>query len=188
MKCFKILAIAATLLIGSTFSYADEVTSGLKSGESIGPFNVTKVCGAEDDSVPAGKNLCYRCKNGSRPQVMVFTRSSDAKVLELVNTLDQHVEKNSDKQLRVFVNYLGESKDAATTAVKQLAEKSKAKNIPFVVPNEFENGPEDYGLNTKAEITVLVASEGKVVSSLGFAQAKDLNLDAVAKAVESAVK
>jgi len=188
MKCFKILAIAATLLIGSTFSYADEVTSGLKSGESIGPFNVTKVCGAEDDSVPAGKNLCYRCKNGSRPQVMVFTRSSDAKVLALVSKLDEAITKNSEKQLRAFVNYMGDSKDAASEGAKKLADSSKVKNIPFVVPNEFENGPEDYGLNAKAEITVLVATGGKVVSSLGYSKASDLDLDAVSKAVESALQ
>jgi hypothetical protein len=187
MKYVKMLAIAA-MLVGSAFTYAEEVTSGLKSGESIGPFNVTKVCGAEEDTVPAGKNLCYRCRNGSRPQVMVFTRSSDEKVLALVKKLDAQIEKNSEKQLRAFVNYLGESKDAATEAVTKLAETSKAKNIPFVVPNEFENGPEDYGLNAKAEITILVANGGKVVSSLGYAKASDLDLDAVAKAVESAVQ
>lgn len=188
MKCFKVLAVAVALLFGSAFTYAEEVTSGLKSGEAIGPFNVTKVSGAEDDSVPVGKNLCYRCRNGSRPQVMVFTRSSDEKVLALVKKLDEQIQKSGDKQLRVFVNYLADSKDAATESVKKLAETSKVKNIPFVVPNEFENGPEDYGLNAKAEITVLVATEGKVVSSLGYAKAKDLDLGAVSKAVETAVQ
>lgn len=187
MKCVKILAVAAALFFGS-FSFAEEVTSGLKSGEGIGPFYVTKVCGAEDDKVEAGKNLCYRCRNGSRPQVMVFTRSSDAKVLALVGKLDDAIAKNSEKQLRAFVNYMGESKDVASEGAKKLAESSKAKNIPFVVPNEFENGPEDYGLNAKAEITVLVATGGKVVSSFGYSKASELDLDAVAKAVETALQ
>jgi hypothetical protein len=108
--------------------------------------------------------------------------------LALVKKLDEQIQKSGDKQLRVFVNYLADSKDAATDSVKKLAETSKVKNIPFVVPNEFENGPEDYGLNAKAEITVLVATEGKVVSSLGYAKAKDLDLGAVSKAVETAVQ
>jgi hypothetical protein len=188
MKHLKVLAIAAVLVCGSTLAMAAEVTSGLKAGEPIGPFNVTKLAGAESDGVKVGNNLCYRCKNGSRPQVMVFTRSADSKVVALVNKLDEHVSKNSDKQLRVFVNYLGDSKDAASEGAKKLAADSKAANVPFVVPNEFENGPEDYGLNAKAEITVMVANEGKVTQSIAFSKASDLDLAAVEKAVEKALK
>ena len=44
-----------------------EMKSGPQTGDSIGAFNVTKLCGAEDDGVEAGKTLCYRCKNGKRP-------------------------------------------------------------------------------------------------------------------------
>lgn len=188
MKHLKVLALAAALLCGSASAFAGEVTSGLKAGESIGPFNVTKLAGAEDDGVEVGKNLCYRCKNGARPQVMVFTRSSDAKVTALVKKLDEQVAKNSDKQLRAFVNVLGESKDAAGDAAKKLATSTKASKVPFVVPNEFENGPEDYGLNAKAEITVLVANEGKVVSTIAYTKAGELDVDAVSKAVEKAVQ
>ena len=60
-----------------------------------------------------------------------------------------------------------------------MATLSKAEHIPFVVPNEFENGPEDYGLNSKAEITVILASKGEVKSSFAAASAKDLNVKAV---------
>lgn len=181
MKQFSVLAIAAMLLAAPSFATAEELKSGLQSGDAIGAFNVTKICGAESDGVEAGKNLCYRCKNGSRPQVMVFTRSSDGKVVELVRSLDQAVAKK--EQLRAFVNVMSDSKDAAAEEVTKLATASKAENIPFVVPNEFENGPEDYGINAKAEVTVILASKGVVKSSFAAASAKDLDVKAVVESL-----
>ncbi|MCA9134154.1 MAG: hypothetical protein KDA45_13395 [Planctomycetales bacterium] len=178
MKQLVSLALAAAVLCPSAAT-AEELKSGLEKGKGIGPFYVTKTAGAEDDGVAEGQNLCYRCKNGARPQVMVFTRSTDQKVVSLVQKLDEQLQKNEEAQLRAFVNMLGTSKDAAESDVKKLAVASKAKNVPFVVPNEFENGPEDYGINPKAEITIIIANEAKVVSNHAAASAKDLDLNAV---------
>ncbi len=183
----KVLALAIALMSFVSLAVAEDVKSGLKVGEGIGPFNVTKLVGAEKDGVNAGTNLCYRCRNGARPQVMVFTRSSDEKVVSFVKKLDAELAKNSDKQLRAFVNYLGESKDSAAEAAKKLCATANAENVPFVVPNEFENGPEDYGLNAKAEVTILVAKEGKVVANHAFAKGKDLDIDSIVKDIEKAV-
>ncbi len=185
MKQVTVLALAAAFVASVSFVGAeDKITSGLKVGEGIGAFNVTKCAGAESDNVGVGDNLCYRCKNGARPQVMVFTRSSDAKVIELVSKLDKAIEKNGEKQLRAFVNYMADSKDAASDSVKKLAKDSKAKNVPFVVPNEFENGPEDYGINAKAEVTIILAESSKVKANHAVAKAKDLDVAAVVADLE----
>ena len=171
----------------ASWSIAEDIKSGLKVGEGIGPFDVTKLAGAEKDGVSVGKQLCYRCKNGSRPQVMIFTRSSDEKVVSFVKQLDAALAKNSDKQLTAFVNYLGESKDAAADAAKKLCSTAKVELVPFVVPNEFENGPEDYGINAKADVTILIAKEGKVTANHAFAKAKDLDASSVLKDIEKSV-
>ncbi len=178
MRQLVSFALAVALLCPS-FAAAEELKSGLAAGKSIAPFYVTKTAGAEDDGVACGDNLCYRCKNGSRPQVMVFTRSTDAKVVALVKQLDEQLQKNEEAQLRGFVNMLGDSKDAAAASVKKLAAESKATHVPFVVPNEFENGPEDYGISPKAELTIIIANEAKVVANHAFASAKDLNVETV---------
>lgn len=188
MKRLMSLAVACTMLLASAVvaEEAKEMKSGLAEGKAIGAFYVTKVAGAEDDGKSAGDNLCYRCKNGSRPQVMVFTRSTDDKVVSLVKKLDGQLEKSEDVQLKAFVNILSESKDVAMDEGKKLASASKAKQIPFVVPNEFENGPEDYGINPKAELTIIFANEGKVVANHAVASVKDLDVDQVlAKIVKS---
>ena len=36
------------------------------------------------------------------------------------------------------------------------------ENVPFVVPNDFQTGPDDYAINPQAEVTVILAEGGKV--------------------------
>ncbi len=179
MKQLKIVTIAVALLAGVSFAFADEIKSGLQAGDLIDAFYVTKLAGAEDDGVEVGKNLCYRCKNGGRPQVMVFTRSADGKVAQLLQKLDSALAENTDKQLRAFVNVLGEDKAVATEHATSLAESTKVKHIPFVVPNEFENGPDNYGLNPDAAVTVILADGGKVKANHAFASADQVEIDSV---------
>ncbi len=185
MKLKMILAVAVAVLGLATWSVAEDIKSGLKVGDSIGAFDVTKCAGAQEDGVSVGSQLCYRCRNGARPQVMIFTRASDEKLVALVKKLDAELAKNKD--LRAFVNYLGESKDAAADGAVKLCSTAKVEKVPFVVPNEFENGPENYGLNAKAELTILIAKEGKVVANHAFAKAKDVDAEAVVKEIEKSV-
>jgi len=179
-KLMSLLAVAAFVLSSSVVS-AEEIKSGLQPNKLIGAFYVTKVTGAAKDGVKAGQNLCYRCKNGGRPQVMVFTRANDKKVNDLVAKLDKALEANKKSQLRAFVNVLAEDKTSATKAAKAMAKKSKAKHVPFVVPNEVENGPADYGLNAKAAVTILLCEGGKVKSNHAAKTTKELNVDQVIK-------
>lgn len=181
MKSFLTLGLA--LCVTSAVSVGEELKSGPKTGAGIAPFYVTKCAGATDDGVSEGKNLCYRCRNGSRPQVMVFTRSTDAKVIEFVKALDKAIAKNADAKLTAFVNIMGEDKDELSAAAKKMAETSKVTQIPFVVPNEFENGPDNYGISPKAAITIVMANESKVRGSVAVADIKDLKTEAVIKQI-----
>lgn len=180
MKLVASLALVAALSVTAN-AEEKKIKSGLQAGDRAGAFFVTKVAGAEEDGVKTGKNLCYRCKNGARPQVMIFTRSTDKKVLDVINSLDQAIAKNSDKQLRGFVNLLGEDREELTASAKKATADSKVKNIPFVVPNEFENGPDDYGINAKADVTILLVKGLKVQANHSVAKASDLDAKAVAK-------
>lgn len=173
------LGLGVAFLVGGNAMADDAVKSGPQDGDRLGAFYVTKVAGAENDGVDEGQNLCYRCKNGARPQVIVFTRSTDPKVAKLVQKLDKAIAENEDSQLRVFVNLLGEDKEDLTDQAKKFAAKSAAKNVPIVVPNEFENGPDNYGINAKAAVTVTLASDMGVKASHAVTNASELNVDSV---------
>jgi hypothetical protein len=180
MKHLSVLSLAIVLVSAGVLS-AGELKSGPQEGDRIGAFNVTKCAGAEEDGVEVGANLCYRCRNGDRPQVIVFTRSTDKNVMKLLRQIDKAVAKNEDAKLRSFVNLLGEDKEELTAQAKKVAAKSKTSNLPIVVPNEFENGPDNSGINTKAAVTVVLASDLGVKASHAVADSKDLDVEAVIK-------
>lgn len=187
MKQFALLSALAVFALTTQIS-AEEIKSGLEPGKFVGAFYVTKCAGAEEDGVEVGKNLCYRCKNGGRPQVMVFTRDAkNENVVKLIQELDKAVAENSEKELRAFVSVLGTDKEALSTTAKEVAKETKAKNVPFVVPNEFENGPDNYGLNSKAGVTIILANGGKVEGNFAVESAKDLKVDAVLADVKKLV-
>ena len=174
-----VVALAVSSAATAEEAAKKQVKSGPQTGDSLGAFYVTKVAGAENDGIDEGQNLCYRCRNGKRPQVVVFTRSTNPKVAELVQKLDKAVAENESSQLRVFVNLLGEDKEELSDKAKKFAAKARAKNVPIVVPNEFENGPDNYGINEKADVTIMLASDLGVKASHAVRKASQLNVDSV---------
>ena len=187
MRLMQTFLAGVALLAGMSFALAAELKSGKQPGDAIGAFDVVKCAGSEDDDVKLGDKLCYRCKYGGRPMVMVFSRTSDDSVRGLVTKLDSAVAKNSDDQLAAFVNLLGDNEDALEAHAKELGKKAKAPRVPIVVPVEYENGPADYGINPDAEVTVILAVKGKVVANHAYGPGK-LNDKAVDKILSDVPK
>jgi hypothetical protein len=168
MKTLTSICVALALM--SSVALSADLKSGLQPGQPIPAFDVLKCSGAADDGVKVGTQLCYRCKYGAQPMAMVFTRSSGENVAKLAGKLDEAVAKNASQKVRAFVNLLGDNRDDLEAKAKELGTKNKLANVPVVVPIEFENGPDNYGINQKAEVTVLLATGGKVVASHAFAK------------------
>lgn len=149
---------------------AAEVNSGPQPGESLGAFEVTKVAGAPDDGVKLGQDLCYRCKMGNRPMVMVFSRRADRNLGRFVKKLDTVVAKNKEEyNMGSFVSVLGDKPEELVKESKDIVSDSKIQNVAFVVPKNQPNGPANYKLNPAAETTVLIYVKGKVVANHSFA-------------------
>ena len=189
----KFFAVA-TLLIGVALlsgpaltARADELVSGPQVGDSVGAFEVIKAAGAMEDGIPVGKELCYRCKLGQRPVVMVFARSADTNLAKLTKELDQVVGKNSEKKMASFVNMLGKNGDDLKKQAHDFVAQNKLKNIAFVVPEELPNGPAEYKLSEKADVTVLIYRNGKVAANHAFPSGK-LSAEAIEKVVADTSK
>src|SRR5262245_59097695 len=119
MKLLTSLCVICGLLVGVTFVGAAELKSGVQPGDAINPFDVVK-CAGPDDGVKIGDELCYRCKYGSRPMLMVFARKSDKSLAKLAKELDSAVKKNKEEKLAAFVNLLGENRDELEASAKEL--------------------------------------------------------------------
>jgi len=173
--------VAAAIGAGAALA---EVTSGQQVGETVGAMTVTKVTGNPLDGVPDGKTLCYRCKLGSRPVVMVFTRSADTGLAKLLKKLDEEIEEHQSAKLTGFVNMLGTDGESLKKDAAEFVKLHGIERIAFVVPEESANGPADYKIAPDADLTVVCFKGGKVQANHSFAkgQLTDEKIDAIVEA------
>jgi hypothetical protein len=173
--------IAATIMTGTASA---EVTSGYQVGESVGAMTVTKVTGNPLDGVPDGKTLCYRCKMGSRPVVMVFARTADEKLAKLLKKLDEEIEEHASAKLTGFVNMLGTDPESLKKDAAEFVKLQGLERIAFVVPQDSANGPDDYKIAPDADLTVVCFKGGKVTANHALAkgQLSDEKIDAIVEA------
>lgn len=99
---------------------------------------------------------------------MIFARKSGDDLASLVKKLDKLVAKHQEEKLAAFVNFLGDDRDALEADAKEFGSKHEIEQIPLVVPVEFENGPENFGVNPDAEVTVTLYVGQRVVASHAF--------------------
>ncbi|QDT08050.1 hypothetical protein K227x_64800 [Rubripirellula lacrimiformis] len=158
--------------------------TGLKTGDPIGAFRVLKVGGALDDGVEPGADLCYRCRYGSSPMVLVFARKTGPKAVELVRKLDAAIESNESSRLRGLVTFLGDNATETRSAADQFLDQSQAKLVPIVVAEDLQHGPIGYRIDDQDDVTIVVAQDSQVVTTFQFAAAEidpSMVLRAVAK-------
>ena len=161
MKRLSLHALAIILL--STFAGTAAAADSLKVGDAVGAFYVSKVAGAEDDGVNVGQELCYRCRYGSRPMVMVFTRQANGKLTELVKELDAAISTNEETQLRGLITFMGNDVAEVKDNASEFAKTSGAKQVPIVIAKETKTGPPNYRLDDSA-VTIFIARDSQVVS------------------------
>ncbi len=99
---------------------------------------------------------------------MVFARKPDAALASLARQIDEAIAKHEDKKLSSFINLLGSDRESLEKSSKDLAAKSRLKHVAVVVPVEFEDGPKDFGINPKADVTVMLYVKQKVVANHSF--------------------
>lgn len=163
-----VTAVAMVLVTAAVASA--EVTSGPQVGERVGAFTVTKVTGNPDDGVEDGKKLCYRCKMGQRPVVMVFARSADDSLASFLKELEEEIEEHADTKLTAFVNMIGADEESLKKAAADFAAKHEITRVAFVIPEDVKNGPEDFKISPDADITVVCYKGGEVKANHAFAR------------------
>src|SRR3954452_16153289 len=132
MRIVTTLALSLALALSGTLARAAEFKSGLQPGEHLPAYQVVKAAGAPNGEGAEGTQLCYRCKLGNRPVVMIFARKTDKNLAKLVKQLDEVVAKNSDKKMASFVSLLGADADALKKTGKEFIANTKVDNVAVV--------------------------------------------------------
>ncbi len=163
------LAVSMTLTLMATVGADDSATKdGLQEGDPIGVFYVTKIAGAVDDAVEPGETLCYRCRYGSRPMVMVFARDTGGMVPNLVRAIEKSVGENEESKLKGIMTLIGDDAAVLKDDAGKFAEKVQAKLVPVVVAKETKTGPLSYKISEDADVTIVLAKDSQVVNTHTF--------------------
>jgi len=184
MRALCATGLVAAVVFGLAATASAEVTSGPQVGETVGAFTVTKVTGNPDDGVADGKTLCYRCKMGQRPVVMVFARSADEKFAKFLKKLEEELEEHADDKLTAFVNMIGTDAESLKKDAAEFVAANGIKRVAFVVPEDAENGPPEFKIAPDAEITVVCYKAGEVKANHAFGKGglSDEKIDAIVEA------
>lgn len=179
--------LAAAMVMAVAVVASAEVTSGPQVGEKVGAFEVTKIAGNPDDGVAEGRTLCYRCKMGGRPVVMVFARTADEKLAKLLKKIEEEIEEHQTEKLAGFVNMIGAEPESLKKAAAEFATKHGIKRIAFVVPEDAKDGPPDLKIAPDADVTVICYKGGMVQANHAFAKG-GLSDDTIAAVAEASCK
>ena len=183
-KVRGVLAALVAVAVTAAGVASADLTSGPQPGESVGAFTVTKVAGNANDGVAEGKSLCYRCKMGNRPVVMIFARTADQSLAKLIDELEEELKEHESDKLTGFVNMIGSDAESLKVAAAKFVKDNGIQRVAFVVPEDAQNGPDNLKIAPEADLTVVCYKGGKVMASHAFKKG-ELNGDKIGEVVEA---
>lgn len=159
--------------------------SGLKTGDEIRSFYTRAVTGPL-----MNKSVCYVCRNGTRPVVMIVMRTMHADLNLLMKNIDRLVDRSRAQGLRGFGVLLSEDSIKATSAVQTFAFDHKI-GMPLTIAGETVAAAGFQNLPAEAAVTVVLYHKLKVVQSWSYRSGdlKSADVKAIVKRIdEFAVK
>jgi hypothetical protein len=170
------LGMAATgrLPAEERLSLADSAGAGHADGVSneVPSFYVRAVTGPL-----AGKSVCYVCRNGDRPVVIVLLRELGPETTELLKDLDRTVNRHRADGLRCFAVLLSETAQRDSARLQTLAFDEKIE-LPLTVVGETIVQGSSLAFPRESAVCVIAYQDRQVVHRSSF---KSGNCDATAR-------
>ncbi len=154
------------------------VMSGRMIGQMIPSFFVRAVTGPLRN-----KSVCYVCRNGSRPVVMVLIQELDPELKPLLKEIDTVVDKNRATGLRSFGVFIAEEPSKAAPKLQTLAFDQKLR-LPLTVATGVVAAPACQNVHSDAAVTVVLYKNQRVVQKFAY-RTGELNSSQVSNIIAS---
>jgi hypothetical protein len=157
----------------------------LKSGRAVGQlvpsFYVRAVTGPLSN-----KSVCYVCRNGERPVVMVILRRLDPETTKLLKALDKLIDKNRAMGLRGFAVWMHDDPKKVSPKLQTLSFNEKLA-LPLTVCTTVIAGASSQSVHRDAAVTVVLYRKQHVVARLAFRRG-EVTKDAVSRVLKQTKK
>jgi hypothetical protein len=177
------MVVIACCGIVSTPVWAD-VDSGPTPGDKVPPLKILSVVGDEEN-----KEIDAAKARGEKPTVYMFVRADrwTRPVARAIKTLDQEVDKLGVEAKLVAV-WLTDEKEKTKEYLPRAQQALDLDVTTLALHPELTNGPENWGINADADLTVVVATEQKVAARFGFVAPNEKVVREVLAALKKAAK
>jgi hypothetical protein len=176
-------ALVVALLVGTVAVYAEKgekLTSGPQVDQKVpGPFHPLNVTGDK-----AGEKNCLFCSNGDNPVAMIFARTPNKQVANLIKKIDEATIKNKGCDMGSFVVFLSDD-DGLEKKLKEINDKEGLKKIVLSIDNPA--GPKGYNVSKDADVTVVLYTKRTVKANYAFKKG-DLDEKSIDKIVSDVSK
>ncbi|MBS0205729.1 MAG: hypothetical protein JSS49_22740 [Planctomycetes bacterium] len=162
------LSAVVLLLVTVTTAGADGLISksNATSGTEVPSFYVRAVTGPL-----AGKSVCYVCRNGDRPVVIVFLRDLGPDVTALLKDLDRTVDRHRADGLRCFAVLLTETPQRDSARLQTLAFDEKIE-LPLTVTGDATTQGSTLAFPRDSSVAVVTYQDRRIVERFQFKAGK----------------
>jgi len=176
--CIALAAQADDDPITKDGSKTEPLQSGLKPGDKVPTFYVRAITGPLKN-----KSVCYVCRNGDRPVVMLFIREITPQLKQLLKAIDDEVDLHRAAGLRSFGVFLATSSQEILPQVQTLAFDEKV-NLPLTVAAAPSDGSAGKAIHPAAAVTVILYREQTVTANFAY-RANELTAEQIEIVVKS---
>lgn len=137
-------------------THSSQAGGDFEPGDAVPNFYVRAVTGPLQ-----GKSVCYVCRNGDRPVIMVLARKIIPRLDALLRELDQLVDSHRAEGLRGFGVFIGPDSRKLLPQVQTLAFENKL-SIPLTLAAAPVEGPGLRGLPPQVAVSIVLYRNQKV--------------------------
>jgi hypothetical protein len=179
-------AAAAALAVLLAPAAAQDVDSGPKAGETVMALKAFGVVGEVE-----GKEADFVAGRKDAPTVYLFVQSEHfgRPAARFIKVLDSKVKEANDKAGVVAV-WVGDKEAFAKNKdyLPRVQMSIKLENTAIAAFDGEKSGPNGWGINADAHVTVVVADKGKVAKSFAFVSVNETDVRPVLAAVKGEKK
>jgi len=166
--CALVVAVTGAFLLCAENGVAENtdaaagLQSGLKVGEKVPTFYVRAITGPLKN-----KSVCYVCRNGDRPVVMLFIRQITPELKKLLKGIDAEVDQHRAAGLRSFGVFVASDSKELLPQVQTLAFDEKL-NLPLTIAAAPSDGSAGRSIHPDAAVTIILYREQTVVTNFAY--------------------
>jgi hypothetical protein len=115
----------------------------------------------------AGKSVCYVCRNGDRPVVIVMLRDLSPEATSLLKELDQAVNRNRASGLRCFAVLFSDKPQRDSARLQTLAFDEKIE-LPLTIAGEAAMQGSTLAFPPEATLAVITYQDRRIIERFSF--------------------